>query len=112
MAVGWIKPDSPNVVETATSGNKVDCLAVRRKPRFVVPLLAIRDSDPGPTRSGYYVESRFDLRRPPYRFEDNPFAIRRVHQLVIGIVGRPEVDVLRGCTRMRCGSNSHVPHRI
>src|SRR5215469_11497110 len=54
-----IEVDSPNVKETAAPRYKIDCPAVRRPARFVVPLLAVGNACPRATRRGHYVERGF-----------------------------------------------------
>src|SRR5215469_5870725 len=52
-----IETDSPDVEKAARSGNEIDCPAIRRPWRLIVPVLAIGNACPLTTRSILYIET-------------------------------------------------------
>src|SRR4029077_16610916 len=56
-----IEVDSPDIEETAAPREKVNCPAIWRPARLIVPVLAVSNSCPPATRHGYCVERGFRI---------------------------------------------------
>ena len=62
LSRGRIEVDPPDIEETASSRNKINCPAIRRPSRLIVPVLAVGNACPRATRRGHYIERGFQVR--------------------------------------------------
>src|SRR5579864_6847677 len=59
FARGRVKMNTPDIVETSPTRQKIDNSSIRRPTRLVVPILAVREPNPRATGSAHRKKSGF-----------------------------------------------------